>query len=105
SARCVSRMLRAEGATGWRVEVDNWTNGHNSRWINVPMAHVVMPLDVHQVHGRGDARPVVELARIGPKIGVIDQSTDVTLEVPRITRIEANERGKEPPVGFRGLLS
>ena len=40
-------MSCPDGATGWGFKVDIRTNRHNAGWINVPMAHVVVPSDVH----------------------------------------------------------
>src|SRR5262249_36300448 len=95
----------SKAATGWGAKVDRRTNRHNAGWVDLTVAHIVVALDVHKIHRRGDAGPLVELARIGPKVGIIDQSPDVTFEVAIIDGIETDKRGEEPPIGFGRLLS
>ena len=64
------------------------------------MAHVVVALDVLHVHGPGDARHLVELAGIAPKIRIIDQAAPVALEVVVVDRVEAHQGGEGAPVGL-----
>jgi hypothetical protein len=64
------------------------------------VAAVVVVLDVVEVDGLGDARVLVQLARVGPQVRVVDEPPEVALEVADIDRIEADQGGEQPPVGL-----
>src|SRR3546814_9356889 len=50
------------------------------------MAAVVVVLDVVQVDGLGDARHLVEFARVVPQVGIVAESPQVALEVAVVDR-------------------
>lgn len=64
------------------------------------MAEMAVAHDMVEVHRPGDAGPLVQLARIGPEIGVIDDAAAVALEVQVTDRIEADQGREQPPVGL-----
>ena len=68
------------------------------------MAAVVVVLDVHHVHGVRNPRHLVELAEVAREVRVVGDSAQVALEVADVHRIEAYERGEEPPVGLRDAV-
>ena len=68
------------------------------------MALIIVALGMHRVHRLGNARPLIEVARIGPEIGIIDNASDIALEVAVIDQIEAIERRPEPPVRLGGCV-
>jgi hypothetical protein len=45
-------------------------------------------------------RNLAEITAVSPKIGIVDQSATIALEVAVIDGIKMDERRKEPPVGF-----
>jgi hypothetical protein len=65
------------------------------------MAAVIVPLDVIEVDGVDDPRHLVQLAKIVPKVWIVCDAPHIAFEVAVIDGIEANERGEQPPVGFR----
>lgn len=81
-------------------EVDLGTNRYNPRRIDFLMRHVVVPLDVIEVHRRRDAGLLIKVAEISVKVRIIEDPTHVALEVPVINRIEPHERAEHPPVRF-----
>ena len=48
----------------------------------------------------GDPRQLIELARIGPEVGIVDQPPEVAFEVADVDRIEADERREQAHVGL-----
>jgi hypothetical protein len=48
-----------------------------------------MLFDVNEIDGAADVRPLIEIARIGKKIGVLGQPSQVALEMSHVDRIEA----------------
>ena len=68
--------------------------------IYLALARVVMPLDVIDAHGLVDARHLIEVTEIVRQILVIADAPQIALEVAVIDRVEANERGEQPPVGL-----
>ena len=79
-------------------EIQRWTDRNDLARVNIVMCDVVVALDVIKVHCFGDPRLLVEVAKIGVEIGIIDDTADVALEVAMIHRVEANESAEEPPV-------
>ena len=69
------------------------------------MARVIVVLDVAEIDRLGHARPMVELAQIAAQRLVVPDLPQVALEVAEIDRVEADEGGEEPPVGFRQPLA
>ena len=63
-------------------------------------AHVIVPLDVIHVHGLGDARHLIEVAQIVRQVRIVGDAAQVAFEVAVIDRVEADERGEQPPVGL-----
>ena len=82
-------------------EIDRRPGWHDPSRIDVPMALVIVPLDVPHVHGRGDTGHLVKVAQIAGKIRIVDDAPYVALEMTDIDRIETYERREETPVGFR----
>jgi hypothetical protein len=68
--------------------------------INFVVRHVVMPLDVIEVHSLGDAVILVEVFQITSQVGVIGATSDITFEMSMVHDIEADERDKQAPIGF-----
>ncbi len=64
------------------------------------VAVVIVPDDVVEMDRFGDAGPLIQIARIGPEVGIVDQSATVALEVQVIDGIEPHQRREKPPVGF-----
>src|SRR5260221_1138626 len=62
------------------------------------MSHVVMPLDVVKIDGGGDTGLLVEVAEVTVQVWIIDDAAQVTLEVPKIHGIEANQGAKQAPI-------
>ena len=69
------------------------------------MAAVIMPLDVRDAHGLGHAGNLIELAQVIAQIGIVGDAAQVALEMAVVDRVEAHQRGEQPPVGFRELCA
>ena len=73
--------------------------------IDIVVREVVVPLDMVEIHGLGDAVSLVEVFEISREIRVIDDSSDIALKMSMVHRVESDQRDKEPPVGFHKLRS
>jgi hypothetical protein len=80
-----------------RVEVEFGPNRDDTGGVQLLVAAVVVALDVVHVDGLGDAGDLIEVAEIAPEIGAVDDAPPVALEVPDIDRVEAHQRGEQPP--------
>ena len=60
--------------------------------------HVVMALDVIEVDGLAETALLKQIARVGPKMRVVDDSPQVALEVAEVDAVETHERGEETDV-------
>src|SRR3546814_14091304 len=60
--------------------VDGRAFRHDAARVHRGMAAVVVVLDVVQVDGLGDARHLVESARVVSQVGIVAESTPVALE-------------------------
>jgi hypothetical protein len=78
---------------------------HHARGVEPLVRHVVVPLDVVQVHRLAEGRALVQVAGVAPQVGVVHQAPQVALEVPHVHRVEARERGEQPHVGLGELAA
>ena len=69
-----------------RLEIQHRPDRHDPGRVDALVAHVIVPLDVAEIDRRRDARQLVDIARVGPQVLVIDDPPDVALEVPVIDR-------------------
>src|SRR5438874_2469383 len=60
--------------------------------------HVVMALDVIEVDGLAETALLKQIARVGPKMRVVDDSPQVALEVAEVDGVETDERREQPDV-------
>src|SRR5690606_24096910 len=74
--------------------------GNDAVGVDMPMAGVVVVLDVGKVHGLGYAGPLIELAQPVRQVRIVFDAPQVALEMAVVHRIEAHEGGKQTPVGL-----
>src|SRR3982750_3557040 len=72
--------------------------GNDASGIDLIMRHVIMPFDVIEIHGRGDAVILVEIFEITEEIIVIDETPEIAFEMSVVHGIEANERDEQAPI-------
>lgn len=73
--------------------------------IDVIVRDVVVPFDMVEIHSLCDAVGLVQVFEIAEKVRVVENSSDIALEMSVVHRIKPNERHEEPPVGFYKLLA
>ncbi len=78
--------------------------GNDAVAVDLPVAGVVVALDMGKVHRFGDARPLVQLAQPVRQVRIVLDSAQVALEMAEVHRIEAHGRGEQAPVGFRQVF-
>src|SRR4051812_18438889 len=88
-----------------RLEIQRRSERYDAAWIDVQHAHVIVPLDVIDVHPLGHARHLVEIAQIVRQVRIVRDAAQVAFEVAVVDGIEAHERRKQPPVCFGDLRS
>ena len=79
------------------------TKGDDMGWIDVVVGDVVMPLDVVEVDGVGDAVGLIEVFEIAEEVGVVDDPPEVALEMAVVDGVEAHEGDEQAPIGFDEL--
>src|SRR5690606_19603915 len=94
----LSRRIEPLFAPMRRIIVDARPDRDNPVRIYRVVAVVVMPGDMIEMHRLCHARPLIQLADIGPECGVIDNPRPVAFEMAMIDRIKAYERGEQPPI-------
>ncbi len=62
-------------------EIKLRTQRYDARWVDFLVGHVVVPFDVIHVHGRGDTRLLIQIAKVTLKVGIIDDPAEVALEM------------------------
>ena len=98
----VSSLSQAFAAVGGR-EILVGTEGNDTGWIDVVMGDVVMPLDMVEVHGVGDAVALIEIFEVAKEVGVVDDPPDVAFEMTVVDGVEAYEGDEQAPIGFDEL--
>ena len=79
------------------------TKGDDTGWIDVVVGDVVMPLDVVEVDGVGDAVSLIEVFEVAEEVRVVDDAPEVALEMAVIDGVEAHEGDEQAPIGFDEL--
>ena len=97
--RSLSQKLAAMGSG----EILVGTKGDDSSRIDVVVSDVVVPLDVVEVHGVGDAVGLIEVFQVAEEVWVIDDSPEVALEMAMIDGVEAHKGDEQAPIGFDEL--
>ena len=71
--------------------------------IDVVVGDVVMPLDVVEVDGVGDAVGLIEVFEVAEEVRVVDDPPEVALEMAVVDSVEAYEGDEQAPIGFDKL--
>ena len=79
------------------------TKGDDTGWIDVVVRDVVMPLDVVEVDGVGDAVSLIKVFEVAEEVRVVDDPSEVALEMAMIDGVEAHEGDEQTPIGFDEL--
>ena len=67
------------------------TEGDDTGRIDVVVGNIVMPFDVVEVHGVGDAVGLVEVLEVAEEVRVVDDPPEVALEMSVVDGVEAYE--------------
>ena len=76
------------------------TDGDNAGGVNLVVSHIVMPLDVVEIHRAGDAVILVEVFQVTKQVCVIGETPDIALKMSVVDSIEADECHEQAPIGF-----
>ena len=77
--------------------------GDDAGRINVVVGDVVVPLDVIEVYGIGDAVGLIEVFEVTEEVGVVDDPPKVAFEMAVVDGVEAYEGNEQAPIGFDKL--
>jgi hypothetical protein len=81
------------------------SEGNETSRIDVLMSHIIMPFDVIHIHRVGHAVKLIEIFEIAEQMGIIDNSSDVALEMSMIHGVEPDERHEQPPICLHRVLA
>ena len=79
-------------------QIKRRTDGDDSSRINFSVRHVIVALDVIEVHGLCDTRLLIQIHQITLQVWVISDAPQIALEMAVVDGIEANKRAKKSPV-------
>ena len=66
------------------IQVQDRTDGNDPGGINFVVGHVIVALDMVDVHGLSDARLLIEVEHVSMKVGIIHNAAQVAFEVPAL---------------------
>jgi hypothetical protein len=81
-------------------EINNRSDRHDTGRIDVAVTAIIVPFNVIEIDGIGDARYLIEIAQIIPEIWIVDDAAQITFEVTVVNGVEADQRGEQPPVSL-----
>ena len=73
--------------------------------IDAVVGAIVVPLDMVEVDGMGDPVGLVEVSEVTEEVRVVPDSSDITLKMSVVDRIEPHQGDKESQVGLNELRS
>lgn len=79
-------------------EINQRPDRNDPGWIDVAVTAIIVPFNVIEIEGIGDARYLIEIAQIIPEIWIVDDAAQITFEVTVVNGVEADQRGEKPPV-------
>ena len=79
------------------------TEGNDTGRIDVVMGDVVVPFNMVEVHGVGNAVDLIEIFEVAEEVGVVDDPPDVAFEMTVVDGVEAYEGDEQAPIGFDEL--
>lgn len=85
-------------------KINHWSDRDNACRINFGVRHVVMPLDVIEIHGVGNAWLLIQIHQIPLQVRVIDDAVQIALEMAMINDVESHQRTEKPPVRFDNAM-
>lgn len=87
----------------WAEQIQLRTDGHDAGGVDVVVRHVVVPLDMVEVHGVRDTGYLIEVPEIAGKIRVVDDAPEIAFEMAMVDGVEPDQRDEESPIGFDTL--
>ena len=81
-------------------QIEFGADRYDAGGINFCLRHVVVTLDVIEIDGLGDTWVLVQIHQVSLKIWVIDNASDVALEVAVIDDVKPDQGAEKSPVGF-----
>lgn len=72
-------------------------------WIDVVVGDVVVPLDVIEVHGVGDAVGLIEVFEVAEEVGVVDDSPEIAFKMAVVDGVKTHESDEQAPIGLDEL--
>src|SRR5471030_21494 len=87
------RLLKPPPIVG-RGEIELRPHRYDAGWVHVALAAVIMPLDLLQVDGLGNARHLIKLAYVIRQIRIVGNAAPVAFEVRIIHGVETDQGGK-----------
>jgi hypothetical protein len=86
-------------------QIEFGADWYDAGGINCCLRHVVVTLDVIEVDGLGDTRLLVQIHQVSLKIRVINNASDVALEVAVIDDVEPDQGAEKSPIGFNDAVA
>ena len=77
--------------------------GDDAGRIDVVVGDVVMPFNMIEVYSVGDAVGLIKVFEVAEEVGVVDDPSEVALEMAVVDGVEAHEGDEQAPVGFDEL--
>ena len=100
------RVLPTYIGSIWRCgKVDDRSQGNDAGGINLFVGHVIMALDMINTDRFGNARLLIEIEQVTLQARVIDDPAKIAFEMTVINDVEADQRAKQPPIGFDNPFS
>ena len=73
--------------------------------IHLTLAAVIVPLDLIDADGLGNAGHGIKIAQIIPQVGIVGDAAQIAFEMAVIDGVETDERGEQPPIRFSDLAA
>ena len=81
-------------------EIELRSERHDAGRVDMLVAHVVVPLDVIEIHRVRDPRHLVEVPDVFREVRIILDAADIALEMSVLDRIEPRQGREQSPVGL-----
>jgi hypothetical protein len=82
----------------WALKVKFWSDRNDLGGVDSHVCHIVVTLDVIEIHKLRDPRLLVEVPQVTVQVLVVHDPFEIALKMPVIHGVKSNQRVEQTPI-------